>query len=285
MRQGRITRLRRGHYATGAEESPESEHLRLMLATVPDVTPSSVFSHTSAAVLHGLPVPEADLAIVTMIRTTSGHGDGGPQLRVRNTRLSVDDVTLVDGLPVTTLERTVCDLARLSPFEWGVAAADAALREGAEMQTIRRVLRRHPRLRGLPRAGRVLGVADGRSESAAESLSRVEMMRRGIPEPVLQFEVIDEAGVVVARTDFGWPDLGLVGEVDGKTKYADLLRPGEDAADVVMREKRREQRIRAQGLWPVRWGWAEIMDGRRMAAIIRDGIRCARPSDLGAAAG
>ena len=277
VKNGSLLRLRRGHYAFTAEESPEAAHLRLMRATVPDVASSSAFSHTSAAVLHGLPVPADVLDVVTMIRTTPGHGNGTTNLRVRNTALLAEHITEVDGMLVTTLERTICDVARLSPFEWGVAAADAALRAGADLAEMHRILSLHPRLQGAPVASRVVAIADGRSESPAESLSRVQMMRGSIPEPVLQYEVVDANGVIVAKTDFGWPELGLVGEVGGKAKYGHLLKPGETAEDAVMREKRREQRIRRQGLWPIRWGWKEIMDGRQLAALIRDGIRNALP--------
>lgn len=277
MKSGALLRLRRGHYAATSEESPEAEHLRLIRATVPEVASSSVFSHTSAAVLHGLPVPADVLDVVTMIRTTPGHGDGTTHLRVRNTALLREHITELEGLPVTTLERTICDVARLSPFEWGVAAADAGLRASADVAELHRILRLHPRLQRVSVAKRAIAVADGRAESPAESLSRVQMMRWNVPAPVLQYEVIDENGVLVARTDFGWPELGLVGEVDGKAKYGRLLKPGEKAEDAVMREKRREQEIRRQGLWPIRWGWKEIHDGRQLAALIRDGIKNALP--------
>ena len=272
-----MLRLRRGHYAATSEESPEAEHLRLIRATVPEVASSSVFSHTSAAVLHGLPVPADVLDVVTMIRTTPGHGDGTTHLRVRNTALLREHITELEGLPVTTLERTICDVARLSPFEWGVAGADGRLGASADVAELHRILRLHPRLQRVSVAKRAIAVADGRAESPAESLSRVQMMRWNVPAPVLQYEVIDENGVLVARTDFGWPELGLVGEVDGKAKYGRLLKPGEKAEDAVMREKRREQEIRRQGLWPIRWGWKEIHDGRQLAALIRDGIKNALP--------
>lgn len=242
------------------------------------VESSNVFSHVSAAVIHGLPVNWKDLKLVTMIRRTPGHGNGGPQLRVRNTRLASSEVEVLDGLPVTTLERTVCDLARLSPFEWGVVAADAALHRGHSADMLKATLWAHPRLHGVAKAKRVLSFADGLSESPAESISRVAMARFGLPTPVLQFEIFDDDdGVLVARSDFGWLDLGVVGEVDGKVKYSALLRPGQPAADVVMHEKEQEQRIRRCGYWPVRWGGKAANDGRQLAGIVGDAFRNALP--------
>lgn len=210
------------------------------------VESSNVFSHVSAAVIHGLPVNWKDLKLVTMIRRTPGHGIGGPQLRVRNTRLASSEVEVLDGLPVTTLERTVCDLARLSPFEWGVVAADAALHRGHSADMLKATLWAHPRLHGVAKAKRVLSFADGLSESPAESISRVAMARFGLPTPVLQFEIFDDDGVLVARSDFGWPDLGVVG---GRWEGEVLGAPQAGATG----RRRRDAREGARTAHPTLW--------------------------------
>ncbi len=100
------------------------------------------------------------------------------------------------------------------------------------------------------------------------------MLRSGVPAPVTQFPVFLN-GKLVATTDFGWEDAGLVGECDGKVKYGELLRPGEKPEDAVMREKRREGRIREAGYWIVRWGWHEASDPAELARIIRRGFELA----------
>ena len=53
-------------------------------------------------------------------------------LHLRRCRLEADQVTVVNGIVVTSLERTACDLARGSSLEWGVIACDAALALGAQ---------------------------------------------------------------------------------------------------------------------------------------------------------
>lgn len=80
---------------------------------------------------------------------------------------------------------------------------------------------------------------------------------------------------VVATTDFGWEDERLVGECDGAIKYGRLLKPGQDAAAVVMAEKRREERIRGAGFWFVRWGWSEAWQPRELERILRRGFELA----------
>ena len=63
----------------------------------------------------------------------------------------------------------------------------------------------------------------------------------------------------MGRCDFGWPDLGVLGEFDGKKKYGELLRrPGQTAEDVLVDEKRREDRLRALGWTVVRWMWSDL---------------------------
>ncbi len=269
VRQGVLVRLRRGVYALPETASPEAQHRRLIQATQLAVSYSNVVSHISAGVLHGLPVPRKHLDVVSMTRTTSGHGELSDRMRVRRTPLAEDEVTLIDGHRVTTLVRTVFDLSRSLPFEWGVMACDAGYRQGLDSHRLQLATRRHPRLRGSPRARRVAEFGDPRSESAAESLSRVQILRAGLPAPTLQYELFDADGVFVARPDFLWPDIRLVGEVDGKAKYGELLKPGHDPVDAIMAEKRREESIRQLGYWVVRWDWDMAWRPEDLASLLR----------------
>lgn len=105
----------------------------------------------------------------------------------------------------------------------------------------------------------VLRLADGRSESACESLSRVLFYRGALPKPVLQFPVRRSDGVLVGTSDFYWEEAHHLGEFDGKVKYGRLLRPGEQAGDAVFREKRREDAMRGEQLGMTRWTWVDVM--------------------------
>lgn len=276
VRQGKLTRLRRGVYALPADCSPEVEHRRLIAAGRTVVSDSSVVSHVSAGVLHGLPVPRKQLDVISMTRLTSGHGELSSCMRIRHTALSEDEVTEIDGARVTTLARTVFDLARSLPFEWGVMACDAAYRSGLNSAALHAASHRHPRLRGSPRARRVADFGDGRSESAAESLSRLQMFRTGIPVPSLQHELFDANGEFVARPDFLWPEYRLVGEVDGRSKYGELLRTGQDPIDAIMAEKRREESIRQLGYWIVRWDWDQAWRPAELSSLLLGAMNTAR---------
>jgi len=273
-RAGQWDRLRRGAYLQGQEADARRRHLLLIAATMPQVRDESVVSHASAAVLHGLPVPREQLDRVWMTREVGGHGRRGAVLHLRHCRLHPDEVTEVGGLPVTTLARTVVDVARSTSLEWGVIACDAALGIGLDrMQLLETVAR----VRGWPgarRAERAALFADSAAQSPLESVSRLQLARLGFPTPQCQFPVLLN-GELVATSDFGWRNERLIGECDGRTKYGDLLRPGEDAADAVMREKRREERIRAAGYWIVRWGWDEAWNPAVLRRIVERGFALA----------
>ena len=88
--------------------------------------------------------------------------------------------------------------------------------------------------------------------------------------PVAQFPIGDPDGSCWARLDFAWPDLGVWVEIDGRAKYDRLLGPGETAADVVWREKRREDEVRRRTGWRcLRITWADLQDPERLLRLLR----------------
>lgn len=122
--------------------------------------------------------------------------------------------------------------------------------------------------RGISRARAVLDFADGRADGPGESRSRVRMRTLGVVRAELQHQVHDPNGRFVGQVDFWWRDDGVIGEFDGLTKYGRSLRPGESVAEAVVREKRREDALRAQpGVRTVvRWTWDEIENFAAVAA-------------------
>lgn len=54
----------------------------------------------------------------------------------------------------------------------------------------------------------------------------------------------------------------MAGEFDGRGKYDELAAPGQSPADVVRREKRRQEAIEDEGWVVVRWGWDEVREPR-----------------------
>ncbi len=93
------------------------------------------------------------------------------------------------------------------------------------------------------------------------------MAAAALPAPELQHTFYGPGGRFVARSDFWWPQFGVVGEADGNAKY--------DAGRVaIVAERRREQALRDLGLEMVRWEWADlrrftVVDARLRTAFAR----------------
>lgn len=254
---GALVRVRYGAYADAAEWAaldPAERYRRVVLAAGRRLR-DPVFSHDSAAVLHGLPrLGSWPPAVHVLVGRRSG-GRSTPGVR-RHTVSRAAAVSAVDGLRCTTPARTVVDLARTWSFAGALVAADHALRAGlVDDAALERELERVRGERGSRQARRVLAAASPLAESVGESLSRARVHELGLPLPVLQHEVRD-GGELVARVDFWWPGLRVVGEFDGRLKYrADGVADGRAAEDVVWAEKQREDQLRALGLRVVRWTW------------------------------
>jgi hypothetical protein len=262
LRRRRLAAVRRGAYVEAEDERLGAEaarHALLAHATAPRLHPESVFSHVSAAVLHGLPPWDVPLERVHATRARRSGARRSGVVLLHAAALLPEEIVTVDGLAVTSVPRTVVDLARSVGFDRAVAMADAALRrEDIDRALLVEALGRAARRPGLATARRVVAFADGGAESVGESRSRIALARAGVPVPTLQHEVWSADGVCLGRVDFWWPKRRTIGEFDGRVKYGRLLRPGESAGDAVFAEKRREDALRDVGFQVVRWGWSEL---------------------------
>jgi hypothetical protein len=266
LAKGRLQRLRRGVVIDAEPPDALSLHRVKIAAASGCLAEGTYFGHESAAVLHGLPLLAGRLDEVIAVRTLGGHGNINDTLHARRAVLGPDDVTVIDGVPVTSLARTASDLVRRLPFPEAVMIADAALRAGADPSSIAAYSASG---RGCRMAARALSFASPLAESAGESLSRVRMHQAGLPAPVLQHDFVDDAGRWLARLDFWWPWCGVAGEFDGMVKYGRLVPPGKTVEDVVLAEKRREQCLVDSGVRVVRWTWADLWDGTLTARLRR----------------
>lgn len=278
---GDLIHVRRGAYADpDHEDGAIGTHRRLVAATAPLLSPRAVISHDSAAVLHRLPLLGPAPTSVVATRPDAPGGKRRLLTEVHVAALEAAEVVGVDGIAVTSLARTIVDLGRSRSFGRTVVAGDAALRVGldpGELETVLALGRRRP---GIGAARRAVRFLDGRSETAGESWSRVQMHEQGIPAPILQYKVFDDRGRFVARSDFCWEDERVLGEFDGLVKYSKLLRPGQSASDAVVEEKVREDRLREMGWRVVRWVWADL----REPVIFADRLRRALDLDRASAA-
>jgi hypothetical protein len=246
-------------------------------------------SHQSAAVVWGLPVLTAWPNEVHFLTERATGGRSDPGVRKHAVGFNDADVEMLDGVLVTSVARTVIELATVVDLRSAVAAADRALavdrtgrtRPLTDRVTLLETWHRMLPFRGSVRARTVIDFATPLSGSPDESASRVTIALAGLPEPVLQYPfVIDDREV---STDFFWPERRGVGESDGKVKYYDpAMRAGLSPADVVYAEKLREDAIRRQVDGFVRWDHATgISEPRLTARLATLGLSPGRPRLLG----
>jgi hypothetical protein len=242
-----------GTLTAGILGSWAGDHSLRLAAFLAHAGSETVVSHRTAALIHGLDLlgPERD-GIVSVTRPPGGAGSrtGSPGILVHAAHLPRGQVTTRAGVRLTSVARTVVDLARSSPFTAGVVAADSALRSNqvtrAELDAVLTACARWP---GISKARRVVAFSDGRAESVFESISRVVFDEHGLPAPDLQVWVGGE-DEVVGRVDFLWRAYRTVGEADGAAKYS---VPGRVRAQLW-----RDERLREAGFEVVHFSWHEV---------------------------
>jgi very-short-patch-repair endonuclease len=238
---GRLYRVHRGVYAVGrASLSPRGRLWAAVLACGgPD---RAALSHTSAA-------GAADLmstALTPVDVTCSGRSRSAPGIRAHHSRTldwSTDVTFLDDGLPVTTVARTLIDLADvLTPYQ------------------LERVVHRAEHL-GLLDVATITPGPGRRSRALAaalDSLARAEprITRNDFEERMLA--LVHGAGLPIPRcnapllgyvADFVWPDHRLVAETDGR----DHRRASRYESD-----RERDAKMMLAGYRVVRFTWRQL---------------------------
>lgn len=253
--RGRLRRLRRGVYVVGTTPEPGAVLDAIGAARA---YPRAVISHRSALLMHGLPLiggmpPRPEMTVPPRA------GANLHRVHVHRATVREEDLAIVRGIRLTSVARTVVDVARHRPVTAGVAAVDAALHaaeiSGEDVADVLHACRTWPRI---ARARRAIALSDGRAESPLESVSRLTMAWLGIAQPHLQAVILDRYGRLIGRADFYWDDVGVVGEADGALKY--------NEPTALIREKQRQEALEELGLIVVRWGWDDVVHRRQALA-------------------
>jgi very-short-patch-repair endonuclease len=259
VNRGGLVRLRYGCYIRASlweKQSPTVRGLQLIHAhahgTLTTSTGNFVYSHTSAARLHGLFLWNTDDLVHILLRVRPSGERLGKDVRGHTRPYADTEVTSLGRLRVTSLERTVVDCAMMLDYRQGLVLADHALRLGANLDLMNAMAGKVPRRSGVRNLRRVLANADTRAESAGETLTRELLARLKLPMPEAQVEVQSRAGR--HRLDFAWKEKKVALEFDGKVKYFDYKPTGE----VLFQERRREKALTEDGWYFVRLEWKDL---------------------------
>ncbi len=247
VRAGRWWLPRRGVLATVPRTADDAALLTATAAV--RAREGHVVSHRSAALLHSLPViamptdPELTAPAAAYSRAHSGA-------LVRTAWLEPDEFTSWFGAPLTTVARTIVDLAR-TDRAGGLVAADAALRERltTAAELVESLARAGP-VPGIVAAREVLAFGSGLAESPLESLTRLCLADQRLPAPQLQVRITDPVDGWFCRVDLLWREQRVVVEADGLSKYTDVR--------TLRAEKLRQERLERLGYRVVRVTWDDV---------------------------
>ncbi len=207
---GHYRRLYPGVYAVGyASEAPESA----LLAAVKACGPGAVANHRSAGEHWGfLEDAEDHLPEVTV----PGPGTRSvPGIRIRRSNcLDVGDITRFRGVPVTTPERTLIDLAAML----GEKALRHAVRraQGLQRTSVPALLKTMDRLgprRGMKTLRKIIATGPAPTRSVLEDVLLDLLLAAGFEHPDVNKPIVIDGRRVVP--DFRWPQHRLILEADG----------------------------------------------------------------------
>jgi len=226
LRGQRFAPRSRGLFYPAGWEPSLVDDCQSMLRLMPK---GSVVGHVTAASLWGMPLPPR---MDEHLHTVIAAGEQPPRRKGvvgHCMELPPEHVAEFDGLPVTTPERTLLDLAPDLRLHELVAAGDAALRVAhLNRETTRALVKWAKGRRGVVRLRRAEPMLDARAESAPESHVRVWCSVSGLPFFEPNVEIWDDA-VLVARVDLYCDEYRLAIEYEGayhrtREQYASDIR-------------------------------------------------------------
>ena len=261
VESGVLVRIQRGAYARRdhAVDLPKSGRAELRLRAHQKVharrrNRAFVYSHTSAARLHGCQLWHADEQVHVTCRTRTSTLRLGPSTVTHHLPVLPDETCSFGAGEATSLERTVVDCCRILDLEACVVVMDQALRIGADRAVLEGYVKRMTGHRGVVNLRQALELGDPRSESMGESRTRFLLWSENISMPVSQFPVMTDRGL--RRLDFAWPDVKVALEFDGRVKYFGSV----PTAEAVFDERVRERRLMELGWIFVRLDWRDLED-------------------------
>ncbi|MET4539604.1 very-short-patch-repair endonuclease [Arthrobacter bambusae] len=276
VRHGVLVRLRRGCYIRGrtwAGQKPSVRSRQLIAAHAHGTLTTSggglVYSHTSAARLHRLFLWDVDDRVHITQKKTPSPISHGRDVVAHSRMLEEGEVVLVDGLPCTSLERTVVDCCLMLDFRQSLVLMDHALRIGADATRLAQLCAALRGRNGVLSLRRALQDADPRSESPGETLARELLLRLRIETPELQVKVRTVEGR--HRLDFAWRDKKLALEFDGRVKYFDYA-PTEE---VIFQERQREKALMEDGWTFIRIKWRDLFQEQEFKIRVLRALRAA----------
>jgi very-short-patch-repair endonuclease len=219
------------------------------MAAVLASAPGAALSHHSAAALWAIRSYSGAVEVTVPCKSRSSR-----LIRRHFSLLPADEMTVHDGVPVTSVPRTLFDLAATDSPE----ALESALRESEYLRlhdrlSLPHLLERYPRHRGSVAIRSCLArrrESPGRIRRGLEERFLAFVDRQRLLRP--RFNALVEAGPKTYEVDCLWPDAKLIVELDGWEGHGTRTAFHEDRA--------RDRRLRVAGYSVTRIAWSQLDD-------------------------
>lgn len=245
---GRLYLIHQGTYAVGHRVLTRSSWwMAAVLATGPD----AVLSHWSAAALWMIRPNSRSLIDVT----TSHKSRSWDGIKRHHKALPADEVTVKDGIPVTSVPRTIFDLAATEDVD----TVASVLRESEHRNlwdslSLPDLVERYPGRRGVKRVRlalqRVTEEPTGRKRSELEERFAPFIRRHHLPMPRFNDWIL--LGSKRYQVDCHWPGTGQIVELDGWE--------GHGTRSAFQDDRERDRRLRVAGYSVTRLTWNQFRD-------------------------
>jgi predicted transcriptional regulator of viral defense system/very-short-patch-repair endonuclease len=266
QRRGRAGRLHRVHRAVYAVGHTVLRREGRCLAAVLACGEGAVLSHRSAAAHWGLLQTAATRIDVTAPRTRAGDAS----IRLHHSRsLDARDTTTHQGIPITSVARTLLDLAatvRADRLERALAQAEHL--QLYDHRAITELLARANGHRGTAALTKATALEPKLTRSEWEDRLLKLVRAAALPEPLVNLP-LDAPEYGECKPDFHWPAQSLIVETDGWRTHRTRA--------AFERDRAKDAALTAAGYRVVRFTWrtpdATIL--RRLQALlsIPSGIR------------
>jgi hypothetical protein len=234
----RLHLVHRGVYAVGHRRITQ---MGWWMAAVLACGPDAVLSHRSAAVLWGL-LEGSPTRVDVIVPRQRGGRDG---VRLHTNTLPPDERTVRAGIPVTTVARTLLDLAAvLDAHELDRALERAEALRLADHTPLVALIERHRGRRGTANLKAAI------SEGLRPAITKSELERRflsfvetaGLPRP--QTNVWLKIGGEWLEVDCAWPEQRVIVELDSRAYHQTTAAFEQD--------RKRDRKLQAAGWRPIR---------------------------------
>lgn len=246
---GSLHRVRQGVYTVGHSLLPRKGHL---MGAVLACGPGAVLSHRSAAYLHGI-LDDARSRVDVIAPNRRGRCPKGITAH-RDGTLTCTDRAVIDGIPCTSLPRTLLDIAATEPPRTLRYAVNQAEVEGVfDLASVVELLKRSRGRRGVARLRLAIEDHDPQEQEARRGLERklLRLFKRAgfRPAEVNGHVVIDGISMM---PDFMWRDARLIVEADSRRVHGTVA--------AFEKDRERDQRLAVAGWTVIHITWRQVID-------------------------